>query len=607
MTPALLSVLALLAIAIIMFVMNRPRMDAIALLMMCLLPLTGVIQVHEALAGLGDPNIVLIAALFVIGDGLVRTGVAQKLGDWLVSRAGSSKTRLTILLMVSVCTLGATMSSTAVTAIFIPVVLRICRNTGAAPGQLMMPLSAAALISGMTTLVATTPNLVVNAELVRRGHAGFQFFSFSPFGVPILAVAIVYMLFAVRRLPADLPVSAGSKFHRPSLADWVKRYRLDERQHRLRVRSGSPLAGKALEDLGLRSDCGANILAIQREHSLIQPTAKTQLNTGDILLIDLYSETTDRDALCEEYGLQPLPMNGNLFADHQQSLGMAEVMIPADSELPGKTVVAVGFRTRFGLSVVGIRRGVQSLEHGTRDTELRIGDTLLVVGPWKAIRSLQLPSCRDLVPLTLPVEFEDLLPASGRTINALFVLAIVITLMVTGVVSNVQAALFGCLLMGVLGCVSYESAYRSIDWKTLILIAGMMPFSVALQRTGAVDFVSGFLTSATSDLGTHLMLGMLFMTTSMLSMFISNTATAVLMAPIALSIADRLQVSPYPFAMIVALAASAAFMTPVSSPVNTLVVTPGGYRFADFVRVGVPLTLAVMVVSVLMVPLLLPL
>src|SRR5215475_5742544 len=217
----LLIVLTLLGGALVMFEINKPRLDAVALIMLVVLPFTGILTMGEALAGFSDSNIVLIAALFVLGEGLVRTGVAQRLGDWLIARAGKSERRLIVLLMVVVGALGATMSSTAVTAIFIPVALRISQSTSIGPSRLMMPLSVAALISGMTTLVATAPNLVVNGELVRHGIEGFRFFSFTPFGVPILILGIIYMLFARRWLAGDHEASDNAS-RGPSLADWIR-------------------------------------------------------------------------------------------------------------------------------------------------------------------------------------------------------------------------------------------------------------------------------------------------------------------------------------------------------------------------------------------------
>jgi di/tricarboxylate transporter len=258
------------------------------------------------------------------------------------------------------------------------------------------------------------------------------------------------------------------------------------------------------------------------------------------------------------------------------------------------------------LTVIGLRRGTVAHAGRLADEEFQVGDTLLLIGPWNAIRNVQAQG-KDLVALSLPAEHDEVLPVAGKAVPAVVCLLVVVGLMVSGVVPNVQAALLGCLLMGALGCITLESAYRSIDWKTIVLIVGMLPFSLALQRTGGVDLASDALMSATSGMGMQVVLASLFAVTALLGMFISNTATAVLMAPVALAVAGDLGASPYPFAMIVALAASTAFMTPVSSPVNTLVVTPGGYRFGDFVRVGVPFSLVVMAVSVFLVPWMLPL
>ena len=245
-------------------------------------------------------------------------------------------------------------------------------------------------------------------------------------------------------------------------------------------------------------------------------------------------------------------------------------------------------------------------EGNLREERIKEGDTLLLIGPWRAIRDLQSDN-REFVVFNLPVELDEVIPVAGKAPHAVGCLVLVVGLMVSGVVPNVQAALIGCLLMGALGCVSLTTAYRAIDWKTIVLIVGMLPFSTALERTGGVELATNGLMSAIGGAGNHAILASLFAITAVLGMFISNTATAVLMAPIAISVASDLHASPYPFAMIVALAASTAFMTPVSSPVNTLVVGPGNYTFGNFVRIGVPFSLIVLVVSVILVPLLLPL
>jgi len=607
MNAELALVLGLLAAAIVMFALDRPRMDAVALIMLTVLPFTGVIGMGETLAGFSDPNVVLLAALFVVGDGLVRTGVAQRLGDWLIARAGSSETRLLVLLMGAVAGLGAFMSSTGVVAIFIPVALRIARSTGTAPSRLLMPISMAALVSGMMTLVATAPNLVVNSELVRHGAAGFEFFSFTPFGLPILLLGIAYMLVARRWLPAGHAGEPGAK--RVTLHDWIEAYGLAGREHRVRVSPRSPLVGKTLEELDLRA-VGANLVAIERRRGLsrtvIGPTRTTALAAGDVVLVDVFLRDTDTAALWRRLELEVLPLEGAYFSERSQEVGMVEVMVAPDSTLVGKTVIEAAFRDRHRLRVIGLRRGRHALEGDILDQPLEVGDTLLLIGPWKEVERLR-SSPKELLVLELPAEVDEVLPVAGKMPQAVACLVLMVGLMASGVVPNVQAALIVCLLMGALGCIDLDSAYASIHWKTLVLIVGMLPFSIALQKTGGVELAADGLMLLTGGAGTFGVLASLFVVTALLGLFISNTATAVLMAPVALAIADDLHASPYPFAMIVALAASAAFMTPISSPVNTLVVAPGGYRFGDFVRIGVPFTVVVMVVSVVLVPWLLPL
>jgi len=285
---------------------------------------------------------------------------------------------------------------------------------------------------------------------------------------------------------------------------------------------------------------------------------------------------------------------------------MVEVILPADSDLVGQTVLQARVRAAFGLTVIGLRRGRSVHGQGLLTATLKTGDALLLVGFWKDIKRLQ-GDPADFVVLNLPAEMDDVLPVANKAVHALAALAVAIGLMVSGLVPNVQAALIGCLLMGLAGCVDFKSAYRSVSWKTLVLIVGMLPFSIALQRTGGVELAANALIALVGGATPRFVLGTLFVVTAALGMFISNTATAVLMAPVALAIARDLGASPYPFAMTVALAASAAFMTPISSPVNTLVVGPGNYAFGDFVRVGVPFTLIVLAVTVVLVPWLLPL
>jgi di/tricarboxylate transporter len=609
MTTELLLVLMLLAAAIVMFAVNKPRVDAVALIMLVLLPFTGVLTMNEALAGFSNPNIVLIGAMFVIGEALARTGVARSIGDWLVRYGGDSAWRLLVLLMLAVGFLGAFMSSTGVVAIFVPIVLRMASRSGISPAELMMPMAYAALISGMMTLVATSPNLVINYEVVRSGAEGFSFFSFTPFGVPILLAGIVYMLLA-RRWLARGDQNAATEPMRPDLRNLVEHYALGNREFRVRMLPDSPVLGRRLGDLQLTEKIGARIIVIERgtgrARRLLPRTDDSILEAGDTLLIDMDDDTADVEDICKTYGASLLPRSGSYYTDRPQDVGLVEVMLPYQSAFVGKTVAEVEAMSLFELALVGMRRRRGALEpHHLREKRLKAGDTLLLAGPWRAIRRLQ-KGGKDLVLLNLPKEFDEYLPAAKRKPMAVFTLLVVVVLMATGIVPNVQAALIGCLMMGLFRCIDLDGAYRAIQMKSLIMIVGMMPFALALDRTGGVDMAADFLVGVLGNSSDHLILAMLFAITVLLGMFIVNTANAVLLIPLALAIADELGASPYPFAMIIALGASAAFMTPVS-PVNTLVTTAGNYRLADFIRVGLPLTLIVGAISVAMVPWLLPL
>ncbi|WP_036771702.1 SLC13 family permease [Photorhabdus australis] len=609
MNSELLWVLTLLLIAIVLFTTNKFRMDIVALLVIIAFVMSGTLTLGEATSGFSDPNVLLIAALFVIGEGLVRTGVAYQMGDWLVRVAGNSETKMLALLMMTVAGLGAFMSSTGVVAIFIPVVLSVAARMKISPGRLMMPLSFAGLISGMMTLVATPPNMVVNSELIREGLPGFKFFSITPIGFLILFAGISYMLIARHWLGSNQPDNGHDKWNRRTFRDLIRDYKLSGRARRLAIRQGSPLIGLSLDELNLRARYGANVVGIERwrrfRRVMVSVTGNTVLRERDVLLIDMSDSEVDLREFCSEQWLEPMVLRGEYFSAQSRNVGMAEVSLIPESDLLGKSLREMSFRTCYGLNVVGIRRDGKPLSGKLVDEPLQLGDILLVIGDWKLIRILK-TKMRDFIVLNLPVEVEEVAPAMSQAPHALFSLALMVAMMLTDEVPNVIAALIACLLMGKFRCIDMESAYRSIHWPSIILIVGMMPFALALQKTGGIDLIVRGLMDIAGDMGPRVMLLCLFVLCAVIGLFISNTATAVLMAPIAIAAAREMAVSPMPFAMIIGVAASAAFMTPVSSPVNTLVLGPGGYKFSDFVRLGVPFTLLVMVISVLVIPWLFP-
>lgn len=607
MNGELIWVLCLLAAAVVLFATGKVRMDAVALLIIVAFVLSGTLTLSEAFSGFSDPNVILIAALFIIGDGLVRTGVATQMGSWLVKVAGHSEIKMLVFLMLTVAGLGAFMSSTGVVAIFIPVVLSVCARMNTSPSRLMMPLSFAGLISGMMTIVATPPNLVINSELVREGLEGFSFFSVTPIGLVVLLLGVVYMLlmrFMLRGNDAELKSDKRRTFR-----DLIKEYRLNGRARRLAIRPGSPLIGQRLDDLKLRERYGANVIGVERwrhfRRVIVNVGGVSEFHARDVLLIDMSAADIDLREFCSEQQLEPMVLRGEYFSDRALDVGMAEISLIPGSELEGKTVREMQFRTRFGLNVVGLKRQGVAAEGAIVNEAITPGDILLVVGNWRQIAALSQQG-RDFVVHNMPIEVNDASVAHSQAPHAIFCLILMVALMLTDEIPNPVAAIIACMLMGKFRCIDAESAYKAIHWPSIILIVGMMPFALALQKTGGVELIVKGLMEVGGGQGPYLMMVCLFVMCATIGLFISNTATAVLMAPIALAAASSMGVSPYPFAMVVAMAASAAFMTPVSSPVNTLVLGPGKYAFSDFVKIGVPFTLLVMLVCVLLIPLLFP-
>lgn len=600
-------VVVLLVFAIWQFMRNKLRMDIVALIVIAFFSLSGILTVQESFAGLSDPNVVLIALLFIVGESLVRTGIAYQVSEWLMKVAKASEIRVLVLLMLCIAGLGSFMSSTGIVAIFIPVVLAICTGMNISPKRMMMPLSIAGLISGMMTLIATPPNLVAHSELVKAGFAGFSFFSFTPIGAAVLLLGIGYMIIARRWLDdgeSVTQIKQGSSFHQ-----LIEQYHLAGKAKMVVVAPHSDLIGKTINELNLRNHFGFNLIAIQRVKHFrrisIAAYGSATLREKDILLLDISVDNETFNQHCETLGLKETSLKGEYFSAHSKSIGMVELSLMPESEIIGKSVSELKFRSTYGCSVVGLKRNNQIMHDNIIHTPLEFGDVLLVMGLWNQL--LKFDDKRDFYLFNTPDESKQIAPALSQAPHAIFSVLTMVLLMISGIVPNVIAALIACLMLGKFRCIDMKTAYQSIHLPSIVLIVGMMPFSIALQKTGGVDLIVKVLLDMMQNLSVHFILMLLFAFTAIISAFISNTATAILVMPIAIAIAQQLGYSPLPFAMIVAISASAAFMTPVSSPVNTMVLVPGGYKFFDFVKIGVPFTLLVMLLAVFAVPLLFPL
>lgn len=608
MTDPMLIVFGVLAGAVVLFAIGRPRPDIVAIIVVLALMLGGVLTPQESLAGFGDPVVVLIAAIFIVGEALVNTGIARRLGEAVLKLGGGSETRLIALVMALAGGIGAFMSSSAIVAMLIPVVLSISNRTGLNRKRMLMPLSVAALVSGMMTLIASSPNMIIDTALRARGDAPLGFFSWTPFGLAALALSIAFMLVAGRVMLSKQASGGDDRARLPSTYDLINAYGLSERWHRLGVPTDSPLHDRTVARAHFHL-FGAMIVGFEKHRhgkAVFLPALPDTVFEAD----DAITVVADREhlqTLIEAQRLVELPPLGERQRqDALQDLGVADVMLAPESKLVGKTLAEQEFRSRYGVTVLAIRHRGESLTSELANQPLDFGDTLLLAGNWADIRRLR--DDRDnFVMLTLPAEYDERLPARRLAPVAVGVVVAMVVVMAFGLLPNAATAMLAALAMIATGCVKLDTIYRVIGWKTLVLIAGMLPLATALTKTGATVLMAHGLVAALGSLGPLAMLAMVFLVTSGVGLFISNSATAVLIAPIAIDAAKALHVSPQAFAMTVSIACCAAFVTPVSSAVNMLVVEPGRYAFTDFVKVGLPLLLLTMLVTVGLVALIYPL
>jgi di/tricarboxylate transporter len=604
-------VLGILAVTIVLFVSDRLRLDLVALLALLALTLTGILTPAEAAAGFGDTTVLLIAALFVVGEGLLQTGVAAALGRWLGRIAGTSEARILALTMLVVAPMSAFISSTGAVAIMLPVVVAVAGRAGLSPSRLLIPLAYGALIGGMLTLIGTPPNLIASDALVAAGRPPLGFFSLTPVGLLVLGAALALLVTLGRRLlPARVAAAEEDAAGAPSQAELLAAYGVQDRLVRVRVGPGSSLAGSTVGESGLRQRFGATVIAARawsprrRRHGPATPAGPaTPIAEGDLL--DLQLPPVEDARLLDALGLEVQAGEAGLDPE----LLVVEVALTPRSRFVGRTLRDMAVRKAYGVGVLGVQRLGQPLGGDFAGEELRFGDTLLAVGARQALAPL-VEGQRfygDFVVATVPAglgrEGGELTPRAPAAVAITLAMLVV---MAGGWLSPMVAALAAALALVLSGCVRAGDLYRRMSWESLVLIGAMLPMATALSKTGGTALIADGLVVALGPFGPVALLAGIFVLTALFSQFISNTATAVLIMPIALASARGVGVAPEPLLVTAAIAASAAFATPIASPVNTLVLKAGGYRFADYARAGLPLQLLVLLICLLVVPLLFP-
>ncbi len=612
--------LAILALSVAFFINGKIRSDIVALCALVCLMVAGILTPEEALSGFSSTALIMMIGLFVVGGAIFQTGLAKMVSSRLMKLAGNSETRLFVLVMAVTSCMGAFVSNTGTVAIMIPIVVSMAMSVKMNPSRLLMPLAFASSMSGMMTLIGTPPNIIINEELIKGGFEGLGFFTFLPVGL-ICAVVGTLLLLPLSKKFLSKPgaLSGASASSGKSLKSLVKEYGVVDNLYRLSVEETSLVAGKMIGELDIRKQYGLNIVEVRSvDRNQRNPMARksvqkaadpdTTLRPDDILYISGKQAQIER--LAADYALALLPDEENPTGSGFDfyDIGVAEIVLMSTSTVVNKSVKEVGFRTRYNVSVLGICRKNKYILEGVADEKIQSGDVLLVQGTWDNIARLETET-EEWIVVGRPLEEAAKVTLDYKAPVAAAIMIAMIVVMVFDFIpiKPVTAVMIAGLLMVLTGCFrNVEAAYKTINWESIVLIGAMMPMSLALEKTGIASWISTTLSTSLGGYSPMLLLAGIYFATSLLTMFISNTATAVLMAPIAMQCALQVGVSPVPLLFAVTLGASLCFSSPFSTPPNALVMPAGQYKFSDYVKVGLPLQLILGIVMVLVLPLLFP-
>ena len=614
--------LIILIITVAMFIWGRVRADIVALTALAALLVFGILTPSEALAGFSSPIVVMMIGLFVVGGAIMQTGLAKLTGNKLMALSRGNETITFLLVMLVTSFIGAFVSNTGTVALMMPIIVSLAAASGMQSSRFLMPLAFAGSLGGMLTLIGTPPNLVIDEVLTEAGYQPLAFFSFFPVGLIVIAIGII-VLMPLSKIFLSKKQNGKKKDKAKSLDDLVDEYQLLDNLHRYIVpskRYGAAdenggvmdIVGKTLKDLSIQKKYGVSIIEIRNEKKsklglvkdVNQNMAKSSstISVHDILYILGDEEKIEKFA--HDYGLRKMKDVKIDFYD----LGLTEIVVMPTSNFVGLRIGEANLRKRFGINVLGVKRGEEYITDNLIAAKLHVGDMLLVQGEWTNLAHLTSDTSNWVV-LDQPEKTADKVLLDYKAPVAAAIMLLMVAMMVFDFipVAPVTAVIIAGLLTVFTGCFrNVEAAYKTINWESIVLIAAMMPMSTALEKTGASALVSQTLVDSLGAMGPTALLAGIYFTTSLMTMFISNTATAVLMAPIALVAAQQVGVSPYSFLFAVTLGASMCFASPFSTPPNALVMKAGGYSFMDYVKVGLPLQIIIGVVMTFVLPLLFP-
>ncbi len=604
--------LIILALTAFFFMRGKVRSDLVALCSLLALAIFEIITPTQALAGFSSSVVIMMIGLFIVGGAIFRTGLAKMISSKILNLGGGNENKLFILIMIVTASVGAFVSNTGTVAVMLPIIVSMSASANINVRRYLMPLAFASSM-GLFTLISTPPNLVIQETLIKNGQEPLAFFSFAPVGFICLSIGIVVLFFLSRLLVRKGDSSTSNERKGKSLSELAMEYDLQNQSFHIDVKKSSPLINKTLAESKITTNYNVTIVKITRyekssrfSKTYVEEVAgpKSVIKQGDTLYCQGGRDFIDR--FVEENNLTLSESNDKKGYTGFQESGIAEVFIMPNSKLINHTISDLKFREEYNVNVLGIQRDREYQISKVADIKLHSGDALLVQGTWDDLANLDNRQS-DLVLVGQPLKEASKVTLDQKAPIAATIMILMIFAMVFNIVEPVIAVLVAAILMVVSGCLrNMEEAYGNINWNSVVLIGAMMPMATAFENTGVDTLISGELVSRLGALGPYGLLAGIYFCTSILTLFISNTATAILFAPIAIRAAFDMEVSPYPFLFAVAVAASMCFASPFSTPPNALVMNAGRYTFMDYIKVGLPLQIIMGIVMIIALPLLFP-
>jgi len=589
MTMEIVLVLSVLTVTIVLFVLELLRVDVVAILIMIVLPWLGLVPAKEAFSGFASNAVISMIAVMILGAGVERSGIMSEVARSIMRLAGASEKRLIAVVSMSVGLLSAFMQNIGAAVLFLPSMLTIARSRKISPSRLLMPLGFAAILGGVLTMVGSGPLIILNDLLLQGGQAKYGLFSVTPLGLILLGVGVSYFfLFGHRLLPSDSVATPELGAQQQLIETW----RLPDSVYYCRIPADSPLIEKTREEVGFRSRYNLHLLALKEGGEfLYAPWRYTRFVAGQILIF--LGELQDIQRLVADYKLIfPIRLKNREKLEFDQDSGFIEVVIPPRSSFSGKSIREIALRKTFGIEPIMLIRGATEDRGDFSDEVLQPGDDLIVHGPWKNLR--ELGKKKNCV-LATPISDRPAKPS--RPAAALICFFAAIGLAIAGFHLSL-ALMSGALAMILVRVISIDDAYRAVDWRTVFLLAGLIPLGIAMERSGAAAFVATQLMSRLQNSHTVVLLASVALLSTIFSLFMSNVAATVLLVPLTIKIGNIAGIDPRPLALLVAVCASNSFLLPTHQ-VNALLMTPGGYRNIDYLRTGGIMTLIYIVVVVL--------